>query len=401
MIEQASVDASSPRASEMEPLILNGRFLTQPLTGVQRFAREVVRELSDLIDLEIVVPRGPLVNPGDLGHVPIRPIGRLAGHLWEQGDLPRYLRGRGSPLLLGLTSTGPMRYPNQIVTHHDIAYARYPESFSRRFRGVYRLVVPRMLDISRRILTVSEFSRGEISSYYGIDPAKITVVHNAASVVFGEDQSNPGARADESGAPPYLLAVAAPTRLKNYGRLVEAFLDARTSTIRELIVVGVSAAPFRPLPKARDRRVRHVGQVDDVSLARLYRGAVAFVFPSLYEGFGIPPLEAQRSGVPVIAARAGALPETLGDSALYVDPYDVAEMRAAIERVDADEGLRRDLSARGRRNAARYSWRRSAELVLEQVNACRALSRGPAPSTRAGERSGESAFSSRGGRRRG
>ncbi|MBM3714434.1 MAG: glycosyltransferase family 4 protein [Actinobacteria bacterium] len=346
---------TSPSSSAPD-LVINGRFLTQPLTGVQRFALEITRHLAHLRPVEVLRP--PL--PG--GTLPVDPatltvVGRRSGQAWEQFELPAALRRRGRPLLLNLGSTGPLAYGQHISTHHDITYVRHPESFSRLFRTQYRAMIPPLLRGAQRVLTVSEFSRGELAAHFHLDPTRIEVVNNAVAPVFTED--GPRHRERE----PYLLGVSSPNAHKNFRRLVEAFRRATRHRIRRLLIVGSQAPAFRSASLGNDDEVVMLGRVGDDELGRLYRGAAAFAFPSLYEGFGLPPLEAQACGTPVIAARAASIPEVLGDSALYFDPFSVASIAEAIEAVDASPAVGRRLIEAGRQNVRRFSWERSAEIV--------------------------------------
>lgn len=345
------------------PLVVNGRFLTHVPTGVQRYAREVVRELAHLVPLVVFAPPGALID-ADLG-VEVRQVGGRGGHPWEQFDLPRHLRRSGAPLLLSLANTGPARYRPQIVTHHDIAWLRHPESFALSFRTLYGIVIPRLLARSERVITVSDFSAREIAGGLRIDPAKIRVVPAAVS----EDFDPTGPRHDEGE--PYLLAVSSPNRHKNFDALVDAFVGARLSHIRRLLIVGRQARAFRAGETVVHERVRFVGRVDDQHLQELYRGAVGFAFPSLYEGFGLPPLEAQRLGTPVLAARAASMPEVLGDGAVWVDPHDVDDIRRGIERLDGDPELRAELVRAGWANEKRFSWTASAQSVARIVDEVR------------------------------
>lgn len=341
-------------------IYVNGRFLTQPLTGVQRFAIELVRHLSHQRPVRILTPPG--TDPEPIGDADIQIVGRRNGQSWEQLDLPSHLTRLGTPLLVNLASTGPVRYDNQVVTHHDITYVRHPQSFSPTFRLAYRMMIPRLLQKSREIITVSEFSKSEIAKHYRIDTRKISVVPNAASPLFTDAgvAENPG---------DYLLAVSSPNLHKNFHALVRAFGAAKTNTIRRLMIVGDQTAVFRSSRlQQTDPRVEFVGRVTDEKLARLYRGAVAFAFPSLYEGFGIPPLEAQQSGLPVLAANAASIPEVLGESALYFDPHDLGDMTAAIEEMDRNASLRETLRAAGLRNASRFSWHKSADALLGVID---------------------------------
>ncbi|WP_197281046.1 glycosyltransferase family 4 protein [Microbacterium sp. No. 7] len=301
--------------------------------------------------------------PDALGEAPVVRLGDGSGQRWEQFSLPRVLRSHGKPLLLNLASTGPVIYHNQIVTHHDITYVRFPESFSRGFRISYAVLMPLLLRNNRGVITVSEFSRKEIGAHYRIPVDRIDVVPNGvtASVVHVD--------ADDSGIdePPYLLAVSSPNKHKNFTALIDAFVAADLPRETQLLIVGQQDTVFSQTHRHRSDRIRWLGRVDDAQLSRLYRNATAFAFPSLYEGFGIPPIEAQRSGTPVIAARAASLPEVLGDSVLWFDPYDTRSMTRAIERVFTDKELRLLLSERGQVNSAQYTWRSSAERVAAIV----------------------------------
>ncbi|MDU0368069.1 glycosyltransferase family 1 protein [Microbacterium sp. NPDC089180] len=327
---------------------------------MQRFAREVTRALATMRPVTVVAPPGDLID-ADLG-AEIVQVGRLSGHAWEQVALPLHLRRSGSPLLLGLANTGPVAYRPQVVTCHDIIWARHPESFARSFRLLYATMTPLLLRRSAHVLTVSPFSRGELVREFGIDPRRITVVANAVSPAFHAD----GPAHDEGV--PYVLAVSSPNRHKNFDALVAAFEAADLTHIHRLLIVGQQARAFHTQATTAAPRTRALGRVDDDELMRLYRGATAFAFPSLYEGFGIPPLEAQRMGTPVLAARSSALPDVLGDSALWVDPHDIDDMRRGLETLDGDPALRADLARRGRENEARFSWEASARRVSDVID---------------------------------
>lgn len=345
-------------------LHINGRFFAQPATGVQRFAEQSLRELALLRpDLAVLVPRDTVV-PDWLAEESVIRVGHLHGHAWEQIELPLYLARHGSPLLLSLASTAPMLYRHQICTHHDITYVRYPTSFSSSFRLLYRVIVPRMLRSSRSILTVSEFSRREIASNYGIHADKISVVPNAA-----DDRFRPGPSADGR---PYLLAVSSPNEHKNFQRLLSAYSSRQDALESDLLIIGKQTSSFvsQQYDVEASSRVRFTGRVSDDELVRLYQGARAFVFPSLYEGFGIPPLEAQQCGIPVASSNAASLPEVLGDSAMYFDPHDESRLGDVLVKLDSDSQLRDRLRDAGYVNATRFSWARSASQILgivEQV----------------------------------
>lgn len=173
-------------------VVINCRFLTQPVTGVQRFADRIVDHLTQQRnDLVLVAPQGDLKRH-EYNGVPVERVGTHPGHLWEQVDLPRYLRKRhDQPLLLNLANTGPVFWKNHVLTLHDISYVRYPQSYSRQFRLVYNTLVPRLLRTARAVLTVSEFSKNEIHDYYDVPRDKLTVIYNAVEDSFAGDGVKP------------------------------------------------------------------------------------------------------------------------------------------------------------------------------------------------------------------
>lgn len=344
---------------------INGRYLTQRMTGVQRFAHEITRELLARRDDAVVLAPAavPLDADYDLPPARLRLIGTRAGHAWEQIDLPRHLRARGRPLLVTLASTAPAFYRNQVVTHHDITYVRHPESFSRAFRFAYGMLVPRMLSSARRVITVSEFSADEISRHYGVPAAKISVVPNAPAKGF-----SPGTGPTDL-ARPYLLAASSPNVHKNFARLTRAYASIDADARPDLVIVGAQARAFTAttLDGVDVPGIRHLGRVSDARLVELYRGALAFVFPSVYEGFGIPPLEAQACDCPVVASDIPVLRHVLRDSAEFFDPLDETSMAASVRAVTESAERREALRTAGLRNVRRFSWHRSAGLVDDVI----------------------------------
>jgi len=346
-------------------IVINARFLTQELRGVQRFAEQTCLALKQLRDdVVFVAPHGIKMHESAKA-LDVQCIGSHSGHLWEQLDLPLYLRRNGSPLLISLCSTAPLLYGNQIATHHDITYVRHPESYTRSFRMLYRTMTPIMLSRIKTLLTVSNFSKGEISQFYRFPEKKILVVPNAVSDAF-----EPGPPIKDG--PDYLLAVSSPSAHKNFNRMIQAFLMLRNHDDLQLHIVGAASEIFadESLQRlaSRDSRIRFLGRLSDSELIAQYQGATAFVFPSLYEGFGIPPLEAQACGCPVLAANAASIPEVLQASALYFDPLDVSHMASAMERILIDLPLRQSLRRRGLNNVTRFSWEESARRVSQRID---------------------------------
>ncbi|SDB94111.1 glycosyltransferase family 4 protein [Acinetobacter boissieri] len=338
-------------------IYVNGRFLEQPITGVQRFATELLLELI-LIRTDITVlvsDLSEIKNKALLKKFNIKEVRGYKGHLWEQITLPIFLKKNCSPLLLSLCSTAPVLYFNQIVTHHDITYIRYPKSFSWKFKLFYKLLIPNILRNSKRVLTVSSFSKQEISEYYNVDPQKISIIYNAVSSQFN---------LNDVGKEDFALAVSSPNYHKNFQKMIEAFLVSNTKT--KLYIIGSLSNTFNNIQYKKDSRIKFLGRLTDEEMILLYQKAKFFIFPSLYEGFGIPPLEAQACGCPVISSNTTAMPEVLGDSVIYFDPNNLTEIVSTIETISSDKELVDELIERGLSNVKRFSWKSSA-LQLNKI----------------------------------
>lgn len=346
-------------------LVINTRFLTQSITGVQRFAIEISRQLKKLAGDRVL-----FVAPGNIMHTDIaeeldaKVVGISTGHAWEQIDLPLYLRSIGSPLLVNLANTAPLLYKNKAVVVHDVAFERFPQNFDWKFRWFYKLLVPRIIHNSRVVITVSEFSRQEIHKLYKRSDSNIKVVYNAVSDAFSSNTSY-------TTSEDYILAVSSLNQQKNFHSLVKAYNQLKSANIK-LYIVGSINKNFAPLDLLSDiegnSNIVMKGRVNDHELASLYSGAKCFVFPSFYEGFGIPPLEAQACGCPVVCSNAASLPEVGGDSVAYCDPYSVDDIFDKIKMVVEDESLQQALRQKGYQNIRRFSWRKSAEQILKIVS---------------------------------
>lgn len=361
-------------------IVINARFLTQELRGVQRFAEQICLALKTLRN-DVVFVSPPGIRMEETAHtLGAQVIGRNSGHVWEQLDLPAYLHRNGRPWLLSLCATAPLFYRRQVVTHHDITYVRHPESYSLAFRTAYRRMTPLMLKRAHTLITVSEFSKREIGEFYGVPSARILVVPNAVSGAFQPHRLEIPR--------PYLLAVSSPSAHKNFARMIEAFLRLKGHPEVELRIVGAAngifADPSLQQQAAGDSRIHFLGRLTDAQLIDQYQHASAFVFPSLYEGFGIPPLEAQACGCPVLAANAASIPEVLQSSALYFDPLDVDQMTRAMALVLDNPSIGEHLRTLGLRNVARFSWQASARLISDRLDTLQHNGRTPSHITTKG-----------------
>ncbi|MFN2994120.1 glycosyltransferase family 4 protein [Serratia plymuthica] len=340
-------------------IYINARFLTQDLTGVQRFAESISIALSR-IRSDIV-----FVSPDDIKRKDIAEklnvvvTGRSKGHYWEQVELPRFLKSKGSPLLVNLGNTAPIIYANKISTLHDITYKKFPQSYSRRFRIVYDFLIPRVLKTSLALLTVSEFSKKEITDYYRYPLEKMHVIYNASSDIFRKN--------DIPSDDVFFLAVSSNNYHKNFHGLISAFEKTTSIPNVKLKIIGGSNSSFAASLTSSSsytlgsERVEFLGRISDEELVKLYSSALAFIFPSLYEGFGIPPLEAQACGCPVVSSALASMPEVLQDSALFFNPADESKFTIALERIAQESDLRNELREKGYKNIERFSWDFSAE----------------------------------------
>ena len=260
-----------------------------------------------------------------------------------------------------------------VVTVHDISYAFHPEWFSARDLRVLSRTVPWSMRRAARVITVSETCRDQIIEHYGVPGEKVVSIPNAAgpaAVPLDDDMARElismrGLNPDR----PYVLTVGNLQPRKNLVRLITAFgnLVARGVDV-DLVVVGPKHYRGDDVVTAARQagdRVRFTGYLSDRELAAFYERAALFAFPSLFEGFGIPALEAMAHGVPVACSRAGALPEVCGAAAEYFDPYDVVSITNALSRVLTDSGRRADLVRAGQARQREFTWRRSAEMTLD------------------------------------
>ncbi|WP_211130828.1 glycosyltransferase family 4 protein [Serratia surfactantfaciens] len=346
-------------------IYINARFLTQELTGVQRFAEQICLELQKIRSDIIFLAPEHIARNDAAEKFNVKVIGRHSGHLWEQFDLPRFLRSEGSPLLINLGNTGPIFYKNQVVTQHDVTYRRYPQSYSWKFKLVYNLLVPSLLRRSKSIITVSNFSKSELTDIYQCDSSKVHVVYNSASDIFRSEKKS-------DNQEKYVLAVSSTNYHKNFHGLIREFTRLSRDIDVNLKIIGGAAKSFSNMDLnsyvGSDDRVEFVGRVTDEQLLSLYVNAMAFVFPSFYEGFGIPPLEAQACGCPVISSNLASMPEVLGDSALYFNPEKDGEMTTALQNVFENKLLRDKLIEKGYKNIAKYSWHSSARKLSSIID---------------------------------
>jgi glycosyltransferase involved in cell wall biosynthesis len=344
-------------------IYINGKFFCQRITGTQRYARELLSQLDKIlsaedrkVDIEILVPNCVRSMP-QYSTLQVRTVGRLSGTKWEQIELPRYCRGE---LLFTLSGGAPLLHPRNVVTIHDAAVIAAPSGYSLAYRLWHRNVCRRMARTAEHIFTNSIFSKSEIVKWYGAAPDNISVTYLGSDHFLRlESDASVLTRFGISGK--YVLAVSSHNPNKNFRRVVEAIRHL-SATGTQLVIAGAhDSRVYRQNLKLPDG-ARTLGYVSDPELKALYENAACFVFASLYEGFGLPPLEAMTCGCPVVVSRAASLPELLDGAAIFCDPYDPEDIAAAIQRAfQAPPGAANKLKT----FAMKFSWEKCARETLE------------------------------------
>ena len=351
-------------------IYINGRFLTQRVTGVQRYAREIVKALDEIIDKEdkgayewfILAPRNTKCDI-KLKNIKFQNCGMLYGHLWEQVELPCFSR---NGFLINLCNCAPLIRKKQLLVIHDAAIAAYPNAYSWKFRTWYRIMHTICGSRTEKIVTDSQFSKNELHKYFDIPKEKMTVIYagidhmdrmQADDTIIDDLQLN-----NEK----FVFAVSSKNPTKNFPLVLRA---ARLLPhIRFVIAGGSNSAVFVDGKEDKMTNVTYTGYVSDEQLISLYRHASVFVYPSLYEGFGIPPLEALSQGCPVIVSDCASLPEICGNRTKYCQPNSANHLANKINDVIKDNAINKQITFYVKSEIKReYCWLKSAGEVYEMI----------------------------------
>jgi len=380
---------SDPAAADSVNLIFNVDAITQPLTGIGRYALRLAQGLKDHSAITNVRyfsayqwiddPQNALDSNRFVAfmrrHVPTKRLAMRAYFVARQQVLNSLARQYDdyvlhSPNYLLFEHNGP-----RVCTVHDLSWMHFPNYHPVERVDIMRRRMPRTLEIADMVVTDSEFVRREVIDLFSIDPLRVRAVPLGVDSAFrprtaAETQTALAALGVRHGT--YLLALATLEPRKNLGRLLDAY-EGLGPALRQrypLVLAGAKGWRAQGLVDRIDRLASRneairLGFVSEETLPHLLAGARALAFPSIYEGFGLPPLEAMASGVPVVASVASSIPEVTGDAALLVDAQDVEGLREALEVALTDETWRADASARGIARARRFRWQACVDATVQ------------------------------------
>jgi len=392
-------------------IYINGRFLQQPVTGVQRYARELLKAWDQMlaageidprgVEFRLLAPPGPIAPP-PLHYISLSQVGRLRGHLWDQFELPLRVR---DGTLFSPCNVHPLLSPSLcpgVVTVHDLAWRLSPDAYTPAFRLAYRVLVPAALRRAAAVITVTEAEKRNIINHFPTVTGRIHAVHHGAPAVPGprpdDVLSHDSTNLHSCSGGNFSLWVGTLTRRKNPQGAIDAVALVNKVLKMPLVMVGTNYRGFRDagltITHGTGEIVRFMDRVRTFAeLAGLYRAAACLLFPSFYEGFGLPPLEAMALGCPVVASDIAALREVCGDAAIYCNPNDPADIAEKIRMVAEDSQLRAVMRRLGLARAREFSWKKCARqtfAILRSVSAreipAPALAAGVRPSTTRPER---------------
>lgn len=326
-------------------LFVNTRCLRNRVTGVQRYTIELLKRLE--------IPFTPIT--------PEKPMGRARSIIWEQTTL--YSQAQKG-ILWSPANSGPIRHPNHVLTVHDLAVFKEEPWFNWAYRNTHRLLLNQTIPQARTIITVSEFIKNEILSRFDVDTHRIHVIPNGVDeAFFCEHKADPNSR--------YILTVGSLDPRKNLPKVIEAWKEVhRKDPDLELHVVGEATPIFKQIDMRfhQGSNIHFLGRLTDEELKEKYRGALAFLYPSLYEGFGLPVLEAMAAGTPVITSKGTAMEEITAGIGVIIDANSLPEIYDAIIYYSDKKGSD-SLSRESQTRARLFSWDKAANQMTSLLQA--------------------------------
>lgn len=344
-------------------LFINARFLTQPISGVQRYAIECSRQIKELY------PECVFVAPKDIIHTDVAAelgaitIGKRTGHKWEQLDLPLYLWKHKSPRLLNLANTAPLLYSNNYVVIHDLAFFHHPEWNSKNFSTWYNILVPRIAIGSKHIFTVSKTIKAELVQHYKLPPNKISVTYNGIGESFKTEKT-----IFDKPKEKIILSVGTFNIRKNQNTLIKGFLESDISDDYKLVLIGDKNKIFAEVGLNEQHLKSNIEVHSNISseeLTAYYERAEVVASVSLYEGFGIPVLEGLNYGCKVLCSDIPVYRELFSDVATFCSPVDIKHIATKLNEVA--QVPRTFDKATVDRLLEKYSYKRASETICEKI----------------------------------
>lgn len=359
---------------------INGRFLTHPISGVERYSIEIVKAWDNMIrdgtisndryEFEILAPRRKIKYDLNLKNIPVKQLGNFSGHVWEQFELPFYVRGdilfcpgNTIPLLSSIVNY------RKVLTVHSLSYKYFSKAYDWKFRALYNYLIPIGMKISDTIITVSDSERRQIASKYTWVSQKLIMIQNGgpSQRIFSKKKSTKGNKFQ-------ILFVGSLSKAKNIHGVLTAFKILNRTDVK-LIIVGESSKSLRneyfDLIFENERNIDFKGYINDYNdLFELYQSSDLFIFPSFYEASPFPPIEAMSAGCPVLVSAIPALIERCGDAAMYCDPGKPADIANKILKIIKNKKLRNTLSKKGLEWSQHYSWESCAKKTLMAIENC-------------------------------
>ena len=331
-------------------VLFDGRVLAhKSYSGVEYYASNLLSEIGTVM---------AIASPGS--------VNRYVQQLWEHTRLP--YEAEQYDLLFCPANIAPLWVPRKtklVLTLHDVAFKRFPQSFSPSFRRYYSFLVPKNIERADRIITVSEASKREIVAYYPQAESKLTVIPLGVDPLY---RLLPEVKRQKQ-----ILFVGSVNERKNLIGVLEAFFRSSISSEYQLVIIGKRSSHFpvsNQLKKLLEAAENHPNIKFKSGLVRKellveYNASACLLFPSLYEGFGLPPLEAMACGTPVITSSISSMPEVCGDAALYCDPYNIDDIKKKIELLLSEKTLLMELRRKGLERAKSFTWKKAAEAHLQ------------------------------------